>query len=239
PFLAHRLSNSPSEALPLYHKAAELKPSDPRIWDSLLELHIQRGQLKEARNTVQSALKNLPEHAGYKALDADESVLEALVNVAPARPMLATLLSNVTSRQSAVEALKMLQQGIARKDATTKLVDNLRPLAERHPRFLELQLLLVRLHLAADRNDEALTIAARLMQAFPQSIEASEVATQAAAAANRWSEAMSSAKVWRERTPSQPCGPICGSPKLSSPNQSQGRHHRTETLPRSCLRAVP
>lgn len=188
-----------------YRNAIKAVPDRQSLRSRLIGLLLENGRVEAALAANTKAIEALPDHAPFNAIEEHRQLLQRLGGRAPLQPLVASLLQGQSERRAAVEALRAID-GVEQKseDERDTMFTRLRSLADGNPRFLALQLAVVDLCLGAGRNEQAATLASRAMDVFPTEAGPAQRAARAFAAQGRWSEALSVARRWRERSASQP-----------------------------------
>jgi len=191
-------------ALQLLREAATTAPQTRRIWDQLIVVSVRLGRTEAAIEAIGGAAAALPQVDLYTMLAQHVDLLRQFGDDPSIQPVLAALVEQPARQAEALEVLQQLSQAAAHQINAEDLTATLRQLADRYPRFLALQNMLVRRYLEQNRPDEAARLARRAMQSFPDAVEPAWMAAEALAAAGRWSESLSVAEEWRRRSASQP-----------------------------------
>lgn len=189
-------------ALSFYRAAAELRPRDVQAQTALIVQCLRLGQVSGAVAAADAAAKANPDHAPF-ALFRKQA--DALAVVKDHRAVLAVAEAIVASPRhapGAAEALKVVSDGLGRKAATSAIVDRLRPVADQWPQHFALQRLTVNMYLVVHRTGDALAVARRAMQSFPNAPEAAELAATTALHARDFPSAIAAAERWRAQAPS-------------------------------------
>lgn len=192
------------QALTQLHQATRIAPGSTHAWHGLLALSVKAGRGEEAVAAIDHGLKAIPQDEWLNRMRPHAALIRDYAADETARPVVVALVEEPGRTAEAVETLTTIRR--AQQDAIPddQLLTQLRALANRYPRFLAVQTLVVRKLLAAGRSAEAANLAQRAMQAFPSSVEPAWMAAEALAAAGQWSEAMGVAQEWRRRSSNRP-----------------------------------
>lgn len=192
------------QALAQLHEATRLAPASTHAWHGLLALAVKIGRGDVAVAAIHDGLEAMPQDEWLNRMRAHAPLIERYAADETIRPVVVALVEDPARTTEAVEVLNVVQRASSDTASAEHLLTQLRSLANRYPRFLAVQTLVVRKLLAAGRTAEAANIAQRAMQAFPSSVEPAWMAAEALAAAGQWSEAMSVAQEWRRRSTNRP-----------------------------------
>lgn len=191
-----------AEAARLLEQAARLRPDDVRVHRELIAQHLRMNQPSEAIAALKRAAASMPRDQALQKLNAQS----VLVRWAATEPMYASILQDMVQderRQLAtLEALSEIRAMTS--ESLYTVLGRLRLLCQQHIDHLQLQMLTAQLHLAHGRNQEAATLAAGAMGAFPTAWEPAWMTSEAMAASDRWPEALSAAQQWRNRVSGDP-----------------------------------
>ena len=192
------------QAIAAYRQAVEVAPDSDRAWSLLINQQLYRGDVEALAQAIADAHRALPADATFALLHEHRDLMTYATERSGIRPLAAALIRSPEYQQACIDAIRLLKSGQDEQRSVTEQIARVRQLADRHPRCLPLQSLLVRLYMDAGQADDAADIATRAMQAFPNSAEPAWMAAEALAAAGRWSEALGVSQEWRNRSANQP-----------------------------------
>jgi Tfp pilus assembly protein PilF len=181
--------------------ATRAAPTSAAAWRLLARHQLASGDLKAALATAAAAKASVKDE-GLAALERVAASMpdwqtDALL------PLLAGVIDAPADAGAVVELLKCFAQAKQNPSART-LLAQMRQVADRNPGALVVQNIAARASLAAGRREEAgqaLAIADRAAQNFPQAAEPVEIRVSALAALNRWADAAAAALQWKQRDP--------------------------------------
>jgi Tfp pilus assembly protein PilF len=199
----YRVAGDERQALDHLKAAATADPKNAQFWRQWVTAEVRFEHASEALAVAKQASAALGESAAFHRLLDAAAPVAAVGDEPVARQLILQLLDGEADDGSAA-ALQLLADAKAQNRDLTSVLPQLRPLANKHPQVLPLQNVTARLDLAAAEYDDAATVATRAMQAFPNAVEPAELAQAALAATGRWSEALSVAEQWRQRSMARP-----------------------------------
>lgn len=190
-------------ALQAYQSAVAASSSNSLAWRALVLYHLNQGQVNEALRVAEQAAAKLPAEPMFKLLLQRRESLVELGQDETLRPLVAAFVRSPSDSSCVAEAMGIL--GRARKAGESPLATaaQIRPIADRNPQLLPLQMVLTRLYLSAGRLEDAATVATRTMQVLPRAAEPARTASMALAASGRWDELLAVARRWRAYAPEQ------------------------------------
>lgn len=192
-------SGKPQEALALSRLAVQKAPQNASAWKALFINCLANDKGLDAWSALDLGLKAVPQDAYLLALaDAKAQILAGLAN----RRLQILTLSLIRNPQDAggtKEVIDLMRDQGAERPSDQKM-GRLLQVTSRYPLNLPIQLYAIA-ELWERDMDEAVGMAIRTAQSFPQSVEAVRLAATACISAKRWNEAASFAKAWRERSP--------------------------------------
>ena len=186
-----------------FRAATESAPESVRAWRTrILEL-ARHGHAERAEVVATEALEAIAASDALSGLRDDPG----LIRIAGKRPMARALAGPLLSadprrRRAASEALRRLRDSENASGGDTRRA--IKRLADERPDLLGLQTLAARLYLRAERPGMAASIAERTLRRFPYSAAPAWLAARAHAQAGHWTEALITARQWRQRTQGQP-----------------------------------
>lgn len=190
-------------AADLLQQAVRAAPADADIWRQLIGFHLRQDQFDRAIAACDEATKALPENEDIKSLRVQAASLRGADGKVD-NDALAAEFSKDPRNAAVSESLAALKESRRLNEKPVQAAARFRPIADRHPRFLPVQMQLVRTYMEARQPDEAAAIAVRTMEAFPADPEPARMATAVYGAAGRWSDALTAAQAWRKRTLDRP-----------------------------------
>lgn len=193
-----------AQAMDRYRAASGVAPQNVTAWERQIACAMYLGKIDDALKIAKLASDALPENTSFKFLLSNTPLIQEVKDIEDCHPFMYALVDDPANRAAALEVMKILSANKQRGVLDPGLLSQLRPLAERNPRFLHVQNLITRIAAGLGRTDEAITLASRTMQAFPAAVEPAQRAAELLGASGRWSEALSVAQVWRQRTPGNP-----------------------------------
>jgi len=189
-------------ALAGYVAATKADPDDANTWVQLAGFHLRQNRPADAIATADDGLRHLAANSEIEAMRDNARLLEANLN-RPGASALIEPLSRNPRNEAAAATLRLLDESRTKKLPTREFIDQLRPLADRHPTFLPLQTLTMQALLGINRQQDAADLAARTLSAVPNSGEAARQAVAVFLVSGRWDQMLSAARAWRERAPDQ------------------------------------
>lgn len=195
----------PAKALEQFSAATKAAPGNAAAWRLLARQHLLAGGFKEAVAVAADAEKAKVKDEGLQALQkvaaaipVDHPQTKGLI------PLAAAVVDAPRDERAVTEVIKTLTSA-GNASATASLATQLRKIAHDHPGALAVQNLAARAS-AADgtrpAREEAVVIATRAMQTFPNAPEPAEIAASALSSLGRWNEALGVARQWKQRAPS-------------------------------------
>jgi predicted Zn-dependent protease len=195
---------TPDRAIELFRAALKAAPDNAAAWRSLVGFYAFLGRGNEMASTAEEALKAVPGDATLKEVVARKDLLADADTDPETRPLVMSFLSDARADAPSILAIREIaaseQPGVTPDQVAAKL----RKLVDQHPTYAPIQLILIGQYLRHGRADDAVELASRAVQMFPNDPEPARLATQAASSAGRWAEATGFARTWRERSLSNP-----------------------------------
>lgn len=187
-----------------FRTATEARPGHPEPWRRWIKLHLENGQVERAMTVAERAREALPEHELFGLVLDNRQLLKLAEETSRFRPLIRAIIDEEVHREAALRTLRLVRDASAGGEDPGVLLEELRDLADSYPRFLELQNLMADAYLNAGRPEPAAQVAMRAMNAFPTAPEPAERAARAYVAQEQWSQVLSIARQWRQRTLSNP-----------------------------------
>ena len=184
-------------ALAQYQRAADTGVAAGYL--ALIDFQLHSQTLDAALSTTEQAKAAMPNDRDIadRAIEIKALQLEQKdpKNIRP----LIEILSQDPSRAAEAETLRTLAGANDGSIAPGDLLAQLRVVADRFPTYLPLQTQLIDTYLKQGRNDDAVSIARRLMDARPTDPTVARLDVTALSATGRWSEALAAADQWKRR----------------------------------------
>jgi predicted Zn-dependent protease len=191
-------------SLARYEAAARINPKNPVAWKAVIASHIAAGSAKEALAANEQARIHCPDEKTFQAINQYASMLSIATQNPDQRVMAIAFVRDPSDSSAAGESLRVITSARQNNLLPEQLTMRLAPVADRHPRFLPLQILLARTYVEMGRHAEAVAIASRAAQLSPQSAEPLRLSVGVLASAGRWAEVIGVARDWRERSLNDP-----------------------------------
>lgn len=191
--------HAPADAPGWYAAATEVPNATAGAWRELAGYHLRNRRFGDAAARADAGLKKYPNDADLLAMKERARELEPLAQDPSAQPLL-TYLSFDPRNAPAGEMLAVVRfaRGGEPLGAT---VAKLRAAADRHPRFMPLQVASARGHLRMGEPDKAEQVARRAAAAFPGDVDAARLLCSVYAASAKWPELSEAAMTWRRLSP--------------------------------------
>jgi predicted Zn-dependent protease len=185
--------------------ASHAHPGDQQLWQAWSGLMLRTGKLDDADKIAGAGLASLPADAGLTAMRAGITRLRTLDRSD------ATLLIEAVSRNPedpAVEqTLDALGNAKSQRQSARDTLSILRPIADRYPRFLPAQQLVVGGDLATRDFTDAANVASRAASVLPGEPLPLELLFRVQAAQGDWNAARLTALRWRRFAQANPLQP--------------------------------
>lgn len=194
----------PEQAILHYQAAAAAAPANISIWQSFINYHLRLHRIDDALSAITQALKVHPAHKGLLGVQEQADGLRLLVSDEAALSLVAAALQTSSDSQAALESLRIITDALRSKLSRAELAAKLRPIADRTPRLVPLQAILIQQYLLLNQRDNALTLARRGMAAAPASADAARIAATVFALTEDWPQALAAGNRWRELTLDRP-----------------------------------
>jgi tetratricopeptide (TPR) repeat protein len=187
----------------LYRQAVEAAPTDPAIWRQLVTFQFRQNQFQQAAATCDAALAKIPGNEDLLGLKNTAAALAggngsvdtaALIAEASKDPR------NAALRDSLATYEEIRKNG----DAPDRAAIKMRRVADQYPRFLPVQTQVVRMYVQLGKVDDAIAVAARAMDNFPNDPEPAGLTSMVYAGVGRWNDALTTAREWRRRSLENP-----------------------------------
>jgi len=192
------------EALRHYEAAAGLEPRGINIWTDWITHLTASGRIDDAIAVARRAAAANPKHKPFANFAGEAALLKALSDQRWLLPVAVSIVQIPVESDNAVEAVRLLGEAQANRQPVGAIIGRIRSLADKSPRLLSLQTVLVGAYRALGRMDDAAAVATRAMRAMPASAEAARLATRILADAGEWTQALAAAAHYRELTLANP-----------------------------------
>ncbi|MEX2670972.1 MAG: tetratricopeptide repeat protein [Phycisphaeraceae bacterium] len=191
------------QAAARFEAAVQANPEHVGAWRGYLLWTINRGDHERMAALLPRAVEHLPGYEPFQVLARGDDAVTA-VRAPMLRPLVASVLTEQEGNRAVAGTLLSRVVAIHRgEDAGENLMPELERLADAHPRYLVLQNLAARMLVATGRHEQAIRIASRTSETFPNDSESLAITTAAMIADERWQQAISAANRWRERAPNE------------------------------------
>ncbi|MEX2671530.1 MAG: tetratricopeptide repeat protein [Phycisphaeraceae bacterium] len=194
-----RQYGSADRAIEYYREALAADPENASVWRRLVDFYLDRGEVDQAIEVSADAGKALPDNRVFALFVQQAELVRLAGSHDQVRPLVSAMLHDEEHRDVALEALQILQRAEEQEEAFTNVTSEVRRLADRYPRFLALQNLSVDLYLVVREYNNALAVAERAMQNFPNRPDPAQRATRILATQGAWERVLRFASDWRER----------------------------------------
>jgi Flp pilus assembly protein TadD len=194
----------PERALEQYREVAKAQPGNGGVWTALVLQYVRLGRIVEALSAAEEGLKAAPGNQPLEKFKGEGALLKELSSDRGLMQLVASILQDPADSQTAIEALKVVAAAARMKQPWAETVSLLRPLADRAPRLVPLQTLLIQSYRILGRTADAATIALRTLKAAPGSADVAQLAAKTLADGGQWAQAITAANQWRDRTLYQP-----------------------------------
>lgn len=200
----YRRYYSQDKALESFQAAAKAMPDNPLPWRTLIDIHLQAGEFDEAMKINDQAKAAIPGDKVFSLIDGQRELLKIATQTERLKPLARAVVLDEDNRDAAIIVLRTIKEASEQAQPMVKAVLSLGKLADKHPRFQALQLLLVDTYSIIGRYEDAIGLSTRLMEAFPNDSEPAERAARLLGRVGRWNEVVAVARQWRQRTLNQP-----------------------------------
>jgi tetratricopeptide (TPR) repeat protein len=183
------------QAIAELRKLTATSPGYTEGWKWLVVNLLVQGQFDEAMAAVNEGADRNPGAAELQSIKRNKTLFQE----AWARGLmpLTVGLAQVPDDPAMLDCARTLCEPDA--DRPTRAIVYLSQLADRYPKSLAVQAVIVSRYLAFGRAQEAAMRASRMVSAFPFSPEPAKLATRAYAELAEWESAIAMAKLWRQR----------------------------------------
>ena len=193
----HAAHGPPQQAEAAYRAALAASPAHPAAWKELIQLLVRSRSTEQATIACAEAFRALPDDPSLKLLHAQPSLLANVSGDADAADLIAAALNESPDSASAIAALHVVAEARRSHWPKAAIAERLRPIADRAPRLVPLQVMLSRCYSASGWHDQAIFTARRAITHNPASPRLAEVAAETFAAAGDWNQAQTAAMRWR------------------------------------------
>ncbi|MGN6370708.1 MAG: tetratricopeptide repeat protein [Phycisphaerae bacterium] len=190
---------SPDAAINQFLQATKDSPTDAASWRQLLTLCILTGRFDDVDHYAAAAHAAIPADASFTALNTNSSLLHTFGTDSSFRSVFVAMVQSAKDAPDIAVALRQFADLRTHLSKPDEPLNQLRQLADTARDNLAVQIVAARGCSMAGHPDQAIDIASRAMQAFPNSAEAARVSAESLAGAGRWSEALTVGLQWRSR----------------------------------------
>ncbi len=190
--------HEPHPADRLFASAAQRLPASEAVYAPWINLHLNRGDFNRAIEINAMARTAMPEAEQFKRIESAADLIRIAAKDARLKPLAMACLRGGSEGEAATAALRLLSSGSTRD---LKDLSRLRRLADEHPQFSDLQLILVQLYSDLGHVEDAVSVASRAMRAMPTDPRPAERAAQVLRQHRRWAELLGIVAQWRDRMP--------------------------------------
>ncbi len=194
------------QALGEYTRATQTAPTNPAAWRALAGYQLRQGQFDAAVAAADKGLQSVKNDEGLTALRSVATQAKTLPDLAAYQPLV-TALSQDPQNEIAQSAWRIVHEAAGKKQSSSEVLSQLRDLANKHPRYLPLQSVVVSRYAAQGDAQAASDAVSRLMDLFPTSPEVAEQAVRVYTAAHDWQRMLVTARKWRQRSLRDPLRP--------------------------------
>jgi len=194
------------EAAKHYQAATQQAPANVIGWELLANCQIGLGKSDQAQQTIKQGLLATPSDPGLQIIDQRFDLLRECALDSELQPLVGAVIRNPQGSSLMLELLEKLAESHRSHD-NEKLATALQQFAERNPTFLQAHIQLAQCYWQMGRQRDALSIAQRIVAAFPNNPDPAQFAVQLYAAAGAWQEMLAAAEVWKKRSDAGPMGP--------------------------------
>ncbi|HZZ42264.1 MAG TPA: tetratricopeptide repeat protein [Tepidisphaeraceae bacterium] len=194
----------PERAISMFQAALKAAPDNAAAWKALIGYYAYLGKGKELASTAEAGASAAPTDASLKEIAAQKDLLAESAENSEARPLVLAYLSDARPDSPALQGLTTIASANHNKEFPAQTIAKLKKLVDANPTYSPLQAVLIERYLQHNQKDEAQQLAARGVEMFPNDADAARLAVEALTSSQRWTEALGFAKIWRERTLSNP-----------------------------------
>lgn len=189
------------DALSHYRHAVDVVPDSEDAWQGYISLLLLTGSNRSIEQAIVAASAAMPASDRFKALQQQWPAAATLGDPLPepVRPVLLSLVIEPQQIAAATQTIELLIDADRRKIGGDALAERLRVLADRHPLYWPLQSLAIESAMAAGRHEDAVKLATRAAETFPNAVEPVSLASEALGSIGRWAESLVHAQEWRKR----------------------------------------
>jgi len=159
--------------------------------------HARQADYAAAIEAADRGLALLPANPELESLRLQAMAMQKVSETNDDLTPLIDVLKADPSRAAETAALLAMQESLATTQPTAAQVARLRLSADRFPRYLPLQSMLARSYLNAGANEDAATVAARLLELMPGNPDAAALATTIYRATRQWPLMKQAAWQWQ------------------------------------------
>lgn len=197
---------SKEAAAGLYKQAVDANPTDPDLWRALVAFQFRQSHFDQAAATCDCALAKLPGNEDLASLKVQALALRTTGGGVDTDALVAEL-SKDPRNAAARDSLAAYSASRKNNDPPDRAVQKLRRVADQYPRFLPVQTQVVRMYLRLGKVSDALNVATRAMDNFPNDPEPASLVTSIYGGTGKWSDVLRVAQEWRRRSLENPVEP--------------------------------
>ena len=192
------------QAIEQYKAAVKAGPRNAIAWRAMLVNHLRNGRIDDALAGAAEASTAVPTDKVFEEFRANAKELKTVASDGSFVPLIIWVLQSRGDASAAIEAIRIGANAILTNQPPSVLVSKLRPVADRSPGLVPLQMLLIVRCIAADRMDDAVAMAQRSIKAAPASADLAQLAAGVLATSGDFTQAIAAARQWRELSLNQP-----------------------------------
>jgi tetratricopeptide (TPR) repeat protein len=198
---------SKDAASSLYQQSVAAAPTDPELWRALIAYQLQQNQFDQAAASCDAATAKIPSDPQFAQIKSQALALRGNNGVVDTDMLAASIANDPTKSAAARASLSAYNDTRKNNDSPDRAVQKMRRVADDYPHFLPVQAQVVRMYLQQGRVTDAIAVASRAMDNFPNDPEPASLATIVYASAGRWNDVLSAAAEWRSRSLENPIQP--------------------------------
>lgn len=198
---------SKDTAAGLFREAVNANPSDADLWRALVGFQLRQNQFEQAAATCDAALAKLPGNEDLTSLKTEALALRTNNGTPVDTEALIAELAKDPRNAAAHDSLATYYESRRSNDSPDRAAQKLRRVADQYPRFLPVQTQVVRMYAQQGKVNEAISVALRAMENFPNDPDPAGLVTGIFLGTGRWDQALKSAEEWRRRSLENPVQP--------------------------------
>jgi tetratricopeptide (TPR) repeat protein len=197
--LRHDSPTSPDAALALFASATTADPSNANAWRARVAAELSVNRPADAVAVATEGAKPLPTDPVLAFFRDNGPAVESAAAEPAAGPILTAAVRDPSVIPAATEALTLMQPAVTGDQSLDWLAMKFTELAGKYPTFAPIDLYLIDVQQRAGRLDDAVGVATRAAQAFPDDPAVLRAETDALFKDARWSEVISVAAKWKRQ----------------------------------------